>query len=513
MNIAWTKNLIEKVSHWGVGEYIICAGARNAPLVKVLSAAEGIRLWNFFDERSAGFFALGRMKSQRRPVAVVTTSGTAVAELLPAVIEAHYSGLPLVIVSADRPRRYRKSGAPQSIEQVGLFSGYVDKSLDYVGGEDTFSDLSLSANAPTHINICYDEPLIDSEVSHFSLFPSVEKLDRQKPWQSLETSDTEVKAFFQKVSRPLVVVAGLEKKDRPLVKEKLLQLQSAVYLEAASGLREDPDLENFRVLGGERALREYANHCDGLIRMGRVPTARIWRDLEGDLKSWPVLSVSDLPFSGLGRKSALPVPLAQLSEINFEARPQKDRAQNSMASLFDRYPKSEPGMIHFLSQLVPRGSAVFIGNSLPIREWDLAASIEDKNLEIHCNRGANGIDGLVSTFLGMSDSESEAWAVVGDLSALYDLNSLWVAAQVRCQKLRIVVVNNSGGMIFHRLFNDRNFENNHTLSFENWAKMFRWNYEKWSQVPSQLNLPDAACILELVPDPEQTHCFWESYNQ
>lgn len=171
MNIAWTKNLIEKVSQWGVGEYIICAGARNAPLVKVLSAAHGIRLWNFFDERSAGFFALGRMKSQRRPVAVVTTSGTAVAELLPAVIEAHYSGLPLVIMSADRPRRYRKSGAPQSIEQVGLFSGYVDKSLDYVGGEDTFSDLSLSANAPTHINICYDEPLIDSEVSHFFFVP------------------------------------------------------------------------------------------------------------------------------------------------------------------------------------------------------------------------------------------------------------------------------------------------------------------------------------------------------
>src|SRR5690242_10613859 len=122
MNVRLARRVVEELYARGVREFCVCAGARNAPLVKVLGAASELKKYRFFEERSAAFFALGRAKILGAPVAVVTTSGTAAAELLPAAIEAYYSGVSLVLVTADRPPEYRGSAAPQAIEQMGLYS-------------------------------------------------------------------------------------------------------------------------------------------------------------------------------------------------------------------------------------------------------------------------------------------------------------------------------------------------------------------------------------------------------
>lgn len=137
-NISRARAVIEEARAAGVGEICVCSGSRNAPLLAVLSHSD-LKLWTFVDERSAAFFAIGRMKLHGAPVAVVTTSGTAAAELLPALIEAHYSGLPLIVITADRPARFHGTGAPQSIEQTNLFGVYGAR----------------------HINVEFDEPLID----------------------------------------------------------------------------------------------------------------------------------------------------------------------------------------------------------------------------------------------------------------------------------------------------------------------------------------------------------------
>ena len=129
----------------GVEDFCVCAGSRNSPLIAVLNGA-----LSFVDERSAAFFALGRAKLRDRPVAVVTTSGTAVAELLPATIEAFYSGIPLVLITADRPARYHGTGAPQAIEQEEIFGPYAARSFE-----------EWKRDRPLHINIEFDEPLID----------------------------------------------------------------------------------------------------------------------------------------------------------------------------------------------------------------------------------------------------------------------------------------------------------------------------------------------------------------
>ena len=143
------SRVIDAVRAAGVTEFCVCAGSRNAPLLAVLGTLP-VRLFSFIDERSAAFFALGRMKLHGAPVAVVTTSGTAAAELLPAAIEAHYSGALLVLITADRPARFRGTGAPQAIEQLGLFGVYAATDPE-----------RWDRRSPLHLNIEFDEPLID----------------------------------------------------------------------------------------------------------------------------------------------------------------------------------------------------------------------------------------------------------------------------------------------------------------------------------------------------------------
>ena len=158
-NAALASVVLDETLAWGVRDFVVCTGARNAPLVlPLLNAPETIKLWRHFEERAAGFFALGLAKRDRRPVAVVTTSGTAVAELMPAVIEAHYSGIPLVLITADRPKRFRATGAPQAIEQAHLFGAYSEGCFDVEAAEDFPVGFPWNRSRPIQLNPCFEEP-------------------------------------------------------------------------------------------------------------------------------------------------------------------------------------------------------------------------------------------------------------------------------------------------------------------------------------------------------------------
>ena len=174
-----------------------------------------------------------------------------------------------------------------------------------------------------------------------------------------------------------------------------------------------------------------------------------------------------------------------------------------------------------LSRAVPAGAGVFLGNSLPIREWNLAASAAKPGTAFFANRGANGIDGIVSTFLGVSAAAHESWLIIGDLSALYDLNAPWILKQLPAGNRRIVVINNGGGKIFSRVDSLRSLdepaleviENRHSLSFESWARMWGIDY-LCSTSPDLLDaLPDGNLVVEVNPDAEQTELFWRQWNR
>ena len=441
-NVDRAASLIAAVNALGVRELCVCAGSRNSPLLAVLGASSH-RLFSFVDERSAAFFALGRAKLLGAPVAIVTTSGTAVAELLPAAVEAHYSRIPLIFITADRPARFRGTGAPQSIEQVGLFGVYAETSLE-----------SWSAARPLHLNIEFDEPLLGVPAS-----PPADAAASPPPL----------------TSRPLVIVGAQHPHHHSRVRSFLLSLNAPVYAEALSGLREDLTLP--LITSGERLIPRY--NPTEIIRIGGVPTLRFWRDLED--RAIPVVHYSDNPFPGLTRGEVHPIDtLPEMHGTRDESFFAQDRdfAQR-FAQILDDEPQSELALIRALSREIPDHSRVYLGNSLPIREWDLAASRE-RAFVYEANRGANGIDGQLSTFLGWSDPHRDNICLLGDLTTIYDLNAPWIVPQLEHRRFRIVVMNNGGGRIFSRVaslrvldpaMRERIIENAHDVRFDEWARM------------------------------------------
>ncbi len=158
MNLELAEQIIIEASRLGLEEYCVCPSSRNAPFVPLLTQKK-IKTYYWFEERSAAFFAIGRARLTGKPVAVIVTSGTAAGELLPAAMEAYYSGVPLLLITADRPRRFRGSGAPQTAEQVGLFGQYATYSQDLASQEHC--NLSgWNKVSPAHLNVCFEEPLI-----------------------------------------------------------------------------------------------------------------------------------------------------------------------------------------------------------------------------------------------------------------------------------------------------------------------------------------------------------------
>ena len=516
MNVARAARVTEALAAAGVAEYSVCPGGRNSPLVVVLDGARGIQRHYGFEERSTAFFALGRARATGRPVAVVTTSGTAAAELLPAAVEAHYEAIPLVLVTADRPPAYRQTGAPQTIEQVGLFGEYAPTVYDGYDGRGG-PDLSRwDGSHPVHLNVCFDEPLVDGPVPALELLPAAPHRPAVRP------DPAAVDALLRAARRPLVLVGALDPDDRAGVRDFLRALAAPVYAEATSGLREDPALASLRFASGERVLS--AIEPDAVLRIGGVPTVRFWRDLETRLRDVPVCVVSRAPFPGLTRARVVRgQPGSVLSAVTAVTAGatgatgasewlKRDRTRaERLRALLAAEPQSEPGMIAALSGLVPPQALVYLGNSLPVREWDLAAAREPRGWDVVASRGANGIDGQLSTFLGHCRPGREHWAIVGDLTALYDLAAPWMLRGLDAGPVRMVIVNNGGGQIFARLSPHAVLRNEHTLAFGEWARMWGLPYQRWTTVPESAP-GDPRGVIELVPDREATQRFWDAHD-
>jgi 2-succinyl-5-enolpyruvyl-6-hydroxy-3-cyclohexene-1-carboxylate synthase len=513
-----SAEVIDALIASGIEEFVCCGGSRNAPMIAVL-AERSVRIHSFFEERSAGFFALGRARSTGRPVAVLTTSGTAAAELLPAAIEAHYSGVPLVLVTADRPAHYRGTGAPQAIEQASLFGPYVQAAIDL----PETARLALPAwcrTRPIHINVALDEPLMAGPIPPAGAghpFPSASP--RTEPPKEVSR---EIAAFLDAFARPLIVVGEISPRDRPAVRALLAAAAAPIYAEPLSGLREDPGLEHLLLRSGERILTVSA--FDSVLRIGGVPALRLWRDLEESLRAIPVLSVSPLPFSGIAHGEHLRTDLAELTLPNRPAAPdellERDRAAAiRLERLFERWPASEPALVRRLSLSVPPSSLVYLGNSLPIREWDLAAT-RSRSWEIAASRGANGIDGQISTFLGVVEQGRENWCLVGDLTALYDLSAPWALRNIPDAAIRIAVINNGGGRIFGRVSSlqridptrrEQLIESPHQVSLEPWARMWDLPHHLWEVGELPATLPRRV-VLEIRPDAGQSRQFWDELD-
>ncbi|HIG82788.1 MAG TPA: hypothetical protein EYG40_04935 [Verrucomicrobia bacterium] len=494
MNAA--KEAVMDCLELGAKDFVLCSGARNLELISLIQSVQGVNTYHFPEERSAAFFAMGRSIKECSPTVIVTTSGTAVPELFPAVIESFYQSIPLILLTADRPKRYQGTGSPQTIDQINIFGSYAQSEIK-----------AWSANMPLHINVNLEEPSKISEINELIQIPEIKIPSITTNCHDQIKADTlELQRFLNRAEDLFVLVGNINEDLQDDVYKFIISNNLSVYAESTSGLREKLT----------SALPSDIN-AKFILRIGALPSCGYWRELEND-EHIEVFSVTMNGLPGLSRNStvAKKVNWDGLSYRFTKEVKQKHNSITLLDELISKYPNAELSWLRHLSECIPGNSLVFLGNSLPSREWEIAATRVSKNLSCYSNRGANGIDGNISTFLGIANNEKESWGIFGDLTAMYDLFAPWIIRNQNENNIRIVVINNGGGKIFSRIdaVNEsaddikESIINNHCIGFESWASMWGINYIN-AQTHSDLNdIPDGPVIIEVVPDIESSEHFW-----
>ncbi|MBL8914502.1 MAG: 2-succinyl-5-enolpyruvyl-6-hydroxy-3-cyclohexene-1-carboxylic-acid synthase [Archangium sp.] len=468
LNQRWAATIVGALVRGGLKHAVIAPGSRSTPLALAFADRESsLKIWSVIDERSAAFFALGLAKGSGTPVAVVCTSGTAGAHFLPAVMEAREGGTPLIILTADRPWELHGFGAPQTIEQRGLFGDYVrgaeslptpdEEALRHLAS--VVARLTATARAhprgAVHLNVPFREPLappsgergpvLDPDCTTF--------VDTEARVQSSEIADAIARA-----ERGLIV-CGPGELDGARVHALASRLGFAVIAEAASNARfgfADAVSCADALLRNERFAREIAP--DLVLRFGGGLTPKRpqqWLDECGAT----IVQVHEggLPFDPHHRAKwsmrALPevgTPNEALLVKRNAYRSKWLDAQRAVLRAMKFETLNEPAIANALVKALPEKASLFLSSSMPIRDVDAFAQ-SDRKLRVFANRGVNGIDGVISTALGVSATTTGPTALlIGDVALLHDLTG-WLIARRHSLSLTVVVVNNDGGGIFHFL--------------------------------------------------------------
>ncbi len=419
--------LVERLLALGVGEAVLAPGSRSGPVALALHAADRqglIRLHVRVDEREAGFLALGLSKASAQPVPVVTTSGTAVANLHPALIEALHAGTRVVAVTADRPARLRGTGANQTTDQRRIFPG-----VTFV---ERVADLAEELHGPVHLNLELDEPLVEPVVWTFSDVPGPAVLRLRS---DLPVLDAE---------RRTVVLAG-DSDDGPSARFVAEQGGWPLFAEPSSGERDERAVSTYRMLLEHHPLAARIERVVsfGHATLSRPVTALLARtDLEivhvGDVSTFPGVpgpNVSFVPGVGTERPD---------DSDWFDAWVEADRVARAAIDAV-----SPPSLR--LAEAVWRAAAggpLVVGSSSIIRDLDLVGPGPSPD-RVVANRGLAGIDGMISTAVGVALAEARpTLAVVGDLTFLHGANGLLIGPHEPRPDLTIVVASDDGGAIF-----------------------------------------------------------------
>ncbi|HHQ4522519.1 TPA: 2-succinyl-5-enolpyruvyl-6-hydroxy-3-cyclohexene-1-carboxylic-acid synthase [Aeromonas veronii] len=521
-NHVWSSLLLEELFRLGVRDIALAPGSRSAPLTMAAAAHQGFRRHLHFDERGLGFMALGLAKGSNRPVAVIMTSGTAVANLWPAVAEAQLTGVPLIILSADRPHELIDNGANQAIDQQGIFCRYPVYQQNLPSPTPTIPaafvlssvDQALAKQALTpgvvHFNCMYPEPLYPGEhYQDFSdyLAPLGDWLGSYKPWSPWQQSEpscppqAEWESFRQQRG---IVVAGritdpkqaqtaaalAEQLGWPL----LADLQSQIRFDSRNLIHMDMalnDPEFVAELGRAEVLLQFGARLVSK-RLGQFIKHHSWQDywlvdpqparLDPDYRLRNRLLCSASAFAAAH-------PVTTQAHWHTLAERQHNASQQ-IAAACEHF--SELGVCHRLNRLIE--GQLFVGNSMPARLMDMLGETGKGPSRVMTNRGASGIDGLIATAYGFAQSLEPGSAepttlLLGDLSALHDLNSLALLSKAS-RPLVVILLNNDGGSIFRMLpvptegeLLESYYRLPHGLSFEHAAAMFGLAYRAPTTLP------------------------------
>jgi 2-succinyl-5-enolpyruvyl-6-hydroxy-3-cyclohexene-1-carboxylate synthase len=498
-NLAFAGALFEELVGGGVRHVAVCPGSRSAPLALAAARATGLVLSTHHDERSAAFFALGLAKASRAPVAIVCTSGTAAANLLPAAVEAFHARVPLVLLTADRPPELRGVGAPQTIDQGRLFGASVRFFAEAALPEPDAASIrharvlacrALAAACgetlgPVHLNLPFREPLDARTVAADACETDLATAGRApEPYtrvrQASPEPDADALAFVESLVRehargvvavgPLdldeesaaAIAAFAERAGWPLLADPAAQLRAGPPAASAACIAHAD-----WILRSEAFAAEHA--ADVVLRVGPIPTSkafRLWLERRpprhlavidpGTHWEDPSLLASDLLRVAPGRlaerllcRSALRTPLRPDSAWLAAWRDADTAASRVIAAARDRASvPTTPALVASLADALPDGALLYVANSMAIRDLDAFWPRGPRRVRVLANRGANGIDGLVSSALGAAAAHGGPTVLLtGDLAFLHDVGALAAARRLGVS-LTIVVVNDDGGGIF-----------------------------------------------------------------
>ena len=483
-NSLWCSVAVETLARCGVRHAVISPGSRSTPLTFAFVRHAAFETIPVLDERSAGFFALGLAKQHHRPVVLVCTSGTAGANYFPAIIEAQESNVPLIVITADRPPEMRECASGQTIDQLRLFGQHVNWFHELAVPEASLALLrylrQMVAHAteraqhpsagPVHLNAPFRDPL--PPIPNESAKPLENQIDESFFDHLQPPADPSRSAVLWQ--RPTttrgLIVAGADLTDDPAAyTASVLRLAEAlgwpILADALSPLRHYTTAGSSVIAGYDVVLRSN--------RLARELTPRTVLCLGG----WPTSKVLRAWLEQSGAEIALVSPhasnrdalhgrtrhiIAGAEQLAAAAETPKDeayaalwrtseeRVQHALDEMLEVPELIEPRATRELAQLLPSGTPLFVASSMPVRDIEYFWPVNSRGVRLFFNRGANGIDGTLSTALGVAHGQSPAVLLTGDLALLHDTNGFLHKTKFR-GSLTIVLINNRGGGIFQHL--------------------------------------------------------------
>jgi 2-succinyl-5-enolpyruvyl-6-hydroxy-3-cyclohexene-1-carboxylate synthase len=470
---SFAATFVDELAAQGVEFACVSPGSRSAPIAIALQRHPKIRVFMHIDERSGSFFGVGLAKATGKPVVLLSTSGTAAAEFHPAVVEASYSRTPLIVLTADRPPELRDVGANQSVDQQRLYGTAVRWFFDPGAPVEApnvarqWRRLAVRAYAeaatgPVHLNLPFREPLVPPPGQLPPALGAPAQTVTSGRTLPTPTQVTALVSALQRAQRPLVIAGEMRDGDR--LAPALNRLGLPVLAEPSSQLRRPETgaaIESYEAL--LRAGWSLQHGPDLVIRLGGTATSkvlgawlaaasaptflidpdRLWRDPDQVATNVVVCDPQSLLES---------VPPLDRSAWREEWVSAGKKATAAISATFVSTPLHEGHIVRALASRLPEACQVFIGSSMPIRAADSFWPLAKAQQRFYGNRGASGIDGLVSTGLGVAAGRSNAPTalLLGDLSAYHDMNGLW-ALRRHGLRATVVVCDNNGGGVFNFL--------------------------------------------------------------
>lgn len=527
---------VEEMVRAGVGHACVSPGARNTPLVLALAARAEVHAWSHVDERSGSFFALGIAKATRSPVAIVCTSGTAAANFYPAVIEARYAHVPLLVLTADRPAELRDCDAAQSIDQIKLYGNHVKWFVEVGGveaGDRYFRSLACQAVAtarelpagPVHLNFPFREPLLPlprgvessngpsparqdacASVYRSELRPTAASLDSIAtlvaatprgliacgPSDALAETSAAIIRLAATTGYPLLADPTSQLRGRRYASPLLVDSYDVLLRDDQTAANLAPDIV-FRI-GPMPTAKAFARYLDSHpgVRQIVLDADGSWNDpfhLMTDLLRGEATFTCD----ALSDRIASLRRSGQLIDCDWQDRwlAAAARVRRSLSSQVENLDEMFEGKVFSeLARRLPDGACLYVGNSMAIRDLESFWPGGGPDLRFLCNRGVNGIDGFLSSGLGAAAASAGPVVIVtGDLGFYHDLNGLLAVKRYGLRAV-IILLNNDGGGIFSYLpqadcgsaFGEY-FLTSHGLDFRAAAEMYGCEFRRAASWP------------------------------